>query len=130
MTSLLAGHLDPATLRAWLRGATAWGIHCTITGGDSTKVNTIVGPYLFGQGEDLTPITMAAQDLNGDNMADLIVSVKSEQLLYLNDGTTFRLATPEERAAIEQSLKAKAAQPRVDQRPAAQQGGAAPEVGR
>jgi hypothetical protein len=99
-------------------------------GGDSTKVNTIVGPYLFGQGQDLTPVTMAAQDLNGDKMADLIVSVKSEQLLYLNDGTTFRLATPEERSAIEQSLKAKAVQPKVDQQSAAQQGGAAPEVGR
>ena len=99
-------------------------------GGDSTKVNTIVGPYLFGQGEDLTPVTLDAQDLNGDKLGDLIVSVKSEQLLYLNDGATFRLATPEERAAIEQSLRAKAQQPKVEQQPAAQQGGTAPEVGR
>ena len=98
-------------------------------GGDSTRVNTIVGPYLFGQGEDLTPVTMGAQDLNGDDLADLIVSVKSEQLLYLNDGTTFRLATPEERAAIEQSMRAKAQQPKVEQ-PPAQQGSTAPEVSR
>jgi hypothetical protein len=91
-------------------------------GGDSTKVNTIVGPYLFGEGEDLTPVTMGAQDLNGDKLADLVVAVKSEQLLYLNDGSTFRLATPEERAAIEQSLRAKAQQPAVEQ------GGTAPEV--
>lgn len=97
-------------------------------GGDSTKVNTIVGPYLFGEGEDLTPVTMGAQDLNGDKLADLVVSVKSEQLLYLNDGTTFRLATPEERAAIEQSLRAKAQQPKVEQQPAVEQGGTAPEV--
>ena len=74
-------------------------------GGDSTKVNTIVGPYLFGQGEDLTPVTMGAQDLNADGRSDLIVSVKNEQLLYLNDGATFKLATAEERAAIEKALK-------------------------
>jgi hypothetical protein len=73
-------------------------------GGDPTKVSTIIGPYLFGQGEDLTPVQISAQDLNGDNKADLVVSVNNEQLLYLNDGATFRLATPEERAAIEKSL--------------------------
>lgn len=72
-------------------------------GGDSTKVNTIVGPYLFGQGEDLTPVTMSSFDLNTDGMADLLVSVKNEQLLYLNDGASFRLATPEERLAIEKA---------------------------
>lgn len=79
-------------------------------GGDSTKVNTIVGPYLFGQGEDLTPVTMASIDLNSDGMSDLLVSVKNEQLLYLNDGASFRLATPEERLAIEQAAR----QPKTD----------------
>jgi len=74
-------------------------------GGDPSKVNTIIGPYLFGEGEDLTPVQLASQDLNGDGKADLVVSVKNEQLLYLNDGNSFRLATPEERAAIEKSLK-------------------------
>lgn len=75
-------------------------------GGDPSKVNTIIGPYLFGEGEDLTPVQLASQDLNGDGKSDLIVSVKNEQLLYLNDGASFRLATPEERAAIEKNQKA------------------------
>jgi hypothetical protein len=73
-------------------------------GSDPTKINTIIGPYLFGQGEDLAPVQISAQDLNGDNKADLIVSVNNEQLFYLNDGASFKLATPEERAAIEKSL--------------------------
>jgi len=34
LTSSLVAHLDPDTLRGWLGGATSWGIHCTITGGD------------------------------------------------------------------------------------------------
>lgn len=74
-------------------------------GGDSSKVNTIVGPYLFGQGEDLTPVKMGSTDVNGDGRADLIVSVKNEQLLYLNDGASFRLATTEERLAIEKAQR-------------------------
>lgn len=74
-----------------------------MSGGDSAKINTILGPYLFGQGEDLTPITMSSTDLNGDGLADLSVNVKNEQLLYLNDGSTFHLATTEERLAIEKA---------------------------
>lgn len=82
-----------------------------LPGGDSSKVTTIVGPYLFGQGEDLTPVQLAAQDLNADAKPDLIVTVKSEQLLYLNDGTAFRLATPEEQSAIVKAVQAKSTQP-------------------
>lgn len=80
-------------------------------GGDSAKVSTIIGPYLFGQGEDLTPVQMSAQDVNGDGRPDLVVSVKNEQLLYLNDGAAFKLATPEERANIERLMKTKSQAP-------------------
>src|SRR5438067_1624090 len=72
-------------------------------GGDSAKVNTILGPYLFGQGEDLTPVSLSSTDLNADGKADLTVTIKNEQLLYINDGATFHLATPEERLAIEKA---------------------------
>ncbi len=72
-------------------------------GGDSAKINTILGPSLFGQGEDLTPITMSSSDLNGDGLADLSVNVKNEQLLYLNNGSAFHLATTDEQLAIEKA---------------------------
>ena len=58
---------------------------------DSAKASAIVGPYLFGSGEDLTPVQIAAQDVNSDGKPDLVVSVKSEQLIYINDGASFRL---------------------------------------
>jgi hypothetical protein len=77
-----------------------------LPGGDSTKATTIVGPYLFGQGEDLTPVQVSAQDVNGDSKPDLVVSVKNEQLIYLNDGSAFKLIGPEERAAIEKAQSA------------------------
>ena len=78
-----------------------------LPGGDSSKANVILGPYLFGQGEDLTPVQLNAQDVNGDQKPDLVVSVKNEQLLYLNDGAAFRLATAEESAAIQKAASAK-----------------------
>jgi hypothetical protein len=84
-----------------------------LPGGDSTKTATIVGPYLFGQGEDLTPVQLNSTDLNSDGKPDLVVSVKNEQLLYLNDGATFKLATPEEQAAIEKAQAARKAAPQV-----------------
>jgi hypothetical protein len=77
-----------------------------LPGSDSTKATTIVGPYLFGQGEDLTPVQVSAQDVNGDSKPDLVVSVKNEQLIYLNDGSAFKLIGPEERAAIEKAQSA------------------------
>lgn len=80
-----------------------------LPGGDSSKAAVILGPYLFGQGEDLTPVQLNAQDVNADQKPDLVVSVKNEQLLYLNDGATFRLATPEERAAIQKAAANKLA---------------------
>ena len=43
LTSSLAGHLEPDTLREWLGGATDWGIHCTITGGDIVYDDADVG---------------------------------------------------------------------------------------
>lgn len=74
-----------------------------IPGGDSAKLTTIVGPYLFGEGEDLTPVQVSVQDVNADAKPDLVVTAKNEQLIYLNDGTAFKLITPEERAALEKS---------------------------
>ncbi|HEX8228409.1 MAG TPA: hypothetical protein VF826_03740 [Chloroflexia bacterium] len=82
-----------------------------LPGGDSTKATAIVGPYLFGQGEDLTPVLLNVQDVNVDGKPDLVVSVKSEQLLYLNDGAAFKMATPEEQAAIFKALTARTAAP-------------------
>jgi hypothetical protein len=73
-----------------------------LPGGDTKNASTITGPYLFGDGEDLTPVKLAAEDVNGDGAADLLVNVKNEQLVYINDKgkNTFHLMTPEERAQL------------------------------
>lgn len=74
-----------------------------IPGGDVSQTRTLKGPYLFGANEDLTPIHLQLQYINNDKDIDLVINVKDEQIIYINDKGTFRLITPEERAAYEQT---------------------------
>ncbi len=73
-----------------------------LPGGDTTGASTITGPYLFGANEDLTPVKLQEADINGDGNPDLLVDVKNEQLVYINDKdkNTFHLITAEERARL------------------------------
>lgn len=71
-----------------------------IPGGDSSKVRTLPGPYLFGAGEDLTPVTMRLADMNQDGANDLIVRVKDEEMVYVNRDGAFNLITAEERQQL------------------------------
>lgn len=71
-----------------------------IPGGDASKVRTLPGPYLFGAGEDLTPVTMRLADMNGDSADDLIVRVKDEEMVYINRDGAFNLITAEERQQL------------------------------
>lgn len=77
-----------------------------IPGGDASKTRTLTGPYLFGAGEDLTPVTMRLEDVNHDKAPDLVVSVKAEEMVYINRDGEFKLITPEERQQIMTSLSA------------------------
>ena len=74
-----------------------------IPGGDVTKTRTLAGPYLFGANEDLTPVTLRLAYVNGDREPDLIVSVKREEIIYINENGSFRLINDAERAAYEAS---------------------------
>ncbi len=67
-----------------------------IPGGDVKQLQTWQGPYLFGLREDLTPVVLSLQDKDRDGLADLLVTIHQEQLVYLNRDGTFRLPSPEE----------------------------------
>ncbi len=60
-----------------------------IPGGDVTHTHIYMGPVLFGNGQDLTPVTGEIRDVNGDGKPDLIVHIQDQQIVFLNDGTTF-----------------------------------------
>lgn len=70
-------------------------------GGDASQARTIIGPYLFGQGEDLRPVTLQIEDANRDNLPDLLVMINNEVLVYLNHDGGFRMLTPEEYGQVE-----------------------------
>ena len=72
-------------------------------GGDASKARTIVGPYLFGAGEDLTPITLDTLDVNQDSLPDLLVNIKNEQLVYINQPDGFRIITAAEQGSLTHS---------------------------
>lgn len=71
-----------------------------LPGGDATQVRSLPGPYLFGAGEDLTPVTMALQDVDGDGQADLLLDVRRERIVYLNKDGAFRLPTGDEQRQL------------------------------
>ncbi len=60
-----------------------------LPGGDSSKARIYNGPTLFGDGQDLTPVTAEFKDVNGDGRLDMIVHIQDQTLVYLNNGTQF-----------------------------------------
>ncbi|GAC1364553.1 MAG: hypothetical protein NVS4B8_09940 [Herpetosiphon sp.] len=74
-----------------------------IPGGDVSQTRTLKGPYLFGANEDLTPVHLKLAYVNDDKDIDLVISVKNEQIIYINDKGTFRLITAQERADYERN---------------------------
>lgn len=69
-------------------------------GGDSTKTRVITGPYLFGAGEDKTPVLLDFADLNNDGAPDMLVKVKNEAIVYLNRNGQFEPISAEDRAQL------------------------------
>jgi hypothetical protein len=72
-----------------------------LPGGDASKARTLSGPYLFGANEDLTPLRLHVQDIDGDGQLDLLLDIRQEQLVYLNRDGAFRLPTPEEQVKLQ-----------------------------
>lgn len=69
-------------------------------GGDSTKARIYNGPTLFGDGQDLTPVTAEFKDVNGDGRPDMVVHIQDQTLIYINDGTQFRPLRPGEQVTM------------------------------
>jgi hypothetical protein len=61
-------------------------------GGDATKARIFNGPILIGQGQDLAPVTLTFQDVNGDGLLDMVVNVQDAHFVFINGNGTFRPA--------------------------------------
>ena len=71
-----------------------------LPGGDTTHARIYNGPTLFGDGQDLTPITAEFKDVNGDGKPDMIVHIQDQRLVFINDGTQFRPQKPGEQVHL------------------------------
>ncbi|GAC1390454.1 MAG: hypothetical protein NVS4B11_22410 [Ktedonobacteraceae bacterium] len=60
-----------------------------ISGGDAAHTHIYTGPILYGDGQDLAPVTGEIKDVNKNGKPELIVHIGDQQIIYLNDGTTF-----------------------------------------
>lgn len=63
-----------------------------LPGGDATKARIFNGPILIGPGQDLAPVTLSFQDVNGDGSLDMIVNVQDAHFVFLNQNGTFQPA--------------------------------------
>ena len=61
-------------------------------GGDATKAKIYMGAHLIGSGDNLAPVTLTFQDVNGDGKIDMIVNVQGSHFIFLNNGTQFHPA--------------------------------------
>ncbi|HLX57402.1 MAG TPA: hypothetical protein VKR83_10280 [Ktedonobacteraceae bacterium] len=74
-------------------------------GGDASKARIYIGPQLYGNGEQLIPVTLSFVDVNGNHQPDMIIHFQDTRIVYINENGGFRPATPAELQTVEQYLQ-------------------------
>ena len=74
-------------------------------GGDASKARIYRGPQLYGNGDNLIPVTLSFVDVNGNHRPDMILHFQDTRLVYINENGGFRPATPDELPTIERYLQ-------------------------
>jgi len=67
-----------------------------LPGGDSSKAKIYNGPYIVGDDDSLTPITLSFKDITGDGKPDMIVHDRDKVFYYINESGSFRPQKPGE----------------------------------
>jgi hypothetical protein len=70
--------------------------------GDASQINVLDGPYLVGPDAPYEVARPMLRDMNGDTHVDLLVEVRGELVVYINERGTFRLITAAERANLQE----------------------------
>ena len=74
-------------------------------GGDASKARIYLGPQLYGNGQDLIPVTLSFVDVNSNHHPDMIIRFQDTRIVYVNDQGGFRPANAREIQAVQQYLK-------------------------
>ncbi len=65
-------------------------------GQDSSKMRVYNITTLFGDGQDLTPVTISFRDLLGNGKLDMLIHIQDTVIAMINENGTFRPARPGE----------------------------------
>lgn len=76
-----------------------------IDGGDPAHTRMYTGPQLYGNGDELVPVTLKFIDVNGDHKPDMLIQFQGSRLVLINDSEGFRPLLPQERQQVEQVLQ-------------------------
>lgn len=74
-------------------------------GGDASKARIYLGPQLYGNGQDLIPVTLSFLDVNGNHHPAMILHFQDTRIVYVNDQGGFRPANASEIQAVQQYLQ-------------------------
>ena len=74
-------------------------------GGDASKARIYIGPQLYGDGQQLIPVTLRFVDVNGNQHPDMIIHFQDTNIVYINDQGGFRPANASEIQAVQQYLQ-------------------------
>jgi hypothetical protein len=74
-------------------------------GGDGSKARIYIGPQLYGNGEDLVPVTLSFIDVNGNHQPDMVLHFQNTQIVFVNENGGFRPATQQELQSIQRYIQ-------------------------
>ena len=61
-----------------------------VPGGDPSKARIYPITTLYGDGQDLTPVTLSFKDVNGSGLLDMEVHIQDQTLVMINENGSFR----------------------------------------
>lgn len=73
-----------------------------LPGGDANQIQVLSGPYLVGADRAYVAALPMLEDVNSDGHVDLLVDVRGEVVVYINENGAFRLIGAEERAVLQE----------------------------
>lgn len=68
-----------------------------IPGGDASKARIYPITTLFGDGQELTPVTLTFKDVNADGKPDMLIHIQDQTIAFINDNGEFRPQKPSEK---------------------------------
>lgn len=71
-----------------------------LPGGDPNKARIYPITTLFGDGQDLTPVTLSFKDVTGNGLLDMEIHIENQTLVMMNENGTFRPLKAGERVHV------------------------------